>query len=212
MLDPYSRGSKVFQQMTEILRRSTSDSERASVFRWIQDVAAKVVAWSTELRECNDENVLKPEEAILAFEARLFGGGNLKPCSRQVCAKCNRARAWRWSPNERHLCPIGEPERIYYWLGYGIETRDLEQVEWLTVEQLGEAIQKGFDLRYVLQLLLQKLRLVAETGADPKRLGLPVHPDEWLETLRDRDNRMTDQMAEEYRVKHGDEWGLVGVP
>ena len=50
VMDPYSRGSKVFKQMTEILKRSTSDSERASVFRWIQDVAAKVVAWSTELR------------------------------------------------------------------------------------------------------------------------------------------------------------------
>ena len=133
-------------------RRTVQEKDQEK--KRLKDVAAKVVTWTAELRECNDDNVLKPEEAILAFEARLFGGGHYPSRSRQVCAKCNRARVLPWSPNERHLCPIGEPERIYYWLGYGVETRDPGQVEWLTVEQLGEAIQRGYDLRYVLQLLL----------------------------------------------------------
>ena len=123
-MGPCTQGSEIFKRMTETLRTSTNATEKAPVVRFAQDVAAKLVAWSTELRECNEHGDLAPE---------MITGGYRNDRLHRVCAKCNGARTTPGRPRERHQCPPRPPVRNFYWTGYGIEARDPDRPEWLNV-------------------------------------------------------------------------------
>ena len=81
VLGRYSLGSQIFERLTETLKTSENLAEKSVAVQVIQDVIAKLVAWSTELRECNEGGGgLTPE---------MVTGGWKPERLHQVCSKCN---------------------------------------------------------------------------------------------------------------------------
>ena len=79
VLSPGTRGFETFKRMSDRLMKCQTNEERMAVVRWAQDVCARLVAWSVELRYLNPRGGLTPDEVT--------GGYDLKRL-RKVCAKC----------------------------------------------------------------------------------------------------------------------------
>ena len=123
-MGPGTRGYEIFSQMSDRLMKCKTDEERMAVVQWAQDVTARLVAWSTEVRHHNPHGGLTPDAVT---------GGYAMDRLRRVCAKCNGSRTAPKSPDYQHRCPPVLPGD-FYWLSYGVEARDPTQPEWLNVE------------------------------------------------------------------------------
>ena len=73
-----------------------------------------------------------------------------------MCSKCNGSRG-RPGQVQKHQCTRCGSDNLY-WIGYGLEARDPDQPEWLTVERIVKEIALGRDVQTIIRMRMADIR------------------------------------------------------